>query len=527
MTAVAIVLAILLELSCDVLAAGNFSLLGPLGIFGQACLGPSVTFVSLLAAAAARSILHLSRNQPRVALGAAGDGLWAVLAVFSVGQLGWMWGTPFALVFLFVVPLAAGGRLGLDTGGRAERAVALAAVLCLVYPALSLSRQAPLALICLAPVCCCLAAVAHARPELRRTRHKQRSAERDFSRQRSRLEQRAEAAVQETRVQVHLRHHVATHLSKMRLLLDGTAELSALNSAPAILQAAALRAQSWTGRRCGAEFGGQASGPLPQGWHQGVLHVEGDAPPAEELELLTFWDYLVQAALQRCAEQSSWIQASKLAAVGQLAAGIAHELNTPLGALMVSAEIAKSCVESNPDRALSRLELVDQASQQMKGIIEQLLRYARVSGGNQERLELSQLAQASRTLVDHSYQIAGITLQSQFQAVYAQVNPVEIQQVIVNLLVNAMQSARSWVGMRTVAAGGRAFVLVEDDGGGVPAEIVERIFDPFFTTKEVGKGVGLGLWVATQVAESHAGTLRYETREEGGARFILELPALA
>ena len=257
---------------------------------------------------------------------------------------------------------------------------------------------------------------------------------------------------------------------------------------------------------------------------QGALQVSDGLPlAAYQQEALQLLDQLLQNALERGQQQAQLSQSSKLAAIGQLAAGVAHELNTPLSSLTLLLSGIQQSLNSRPERAAQRLEQAQKAISQMKSIISKLLYYGRESGQGRRQVNLETILQDTLELTAHSRNANGILVQCQSTPAEVEVDPGEIQQVLSNLLINASLALEPGPGnIRIVLAKeqSEAVVLVEDSGGGVDPEIAERIFELFFTTRPVGQGTGLGLSISRQIAEQNGGSLSFL----GGSRFELRLP---
>lgn len=222
-------------------------------------------------------------------------------------------------------------------------------------------------------------------------------------------------------------------------------------------------------------------------------------------------------------------QASKLAAIGQLAAGISHELNTPLGALTLALNAALDSVESRPERSVSRIQQSLKAVDHMQGIVSKLLYYARESGQGKRQIDLADIVRDGLRLVEHSSQGLQVRVHGELASTMIQADPGEIQQIVVNLLSNAYEAlghraeARQlWLQISQSAAW--VTLEVRDNGPGVEEEIAPRIFEPFFTTRAIGHGTGLGLSISRQIAEQHGGCLELAAHPEGGACFRLKLP---
>ncbi|MCE7874151.1 GAF domain-containing protein, partial [bacterium CPR1] len=235
-------------------------------------------------------------------------------------------------------------------------------------------------------------------------------------------------------------------------------------------------------------------------------------------------------ALRRVQESEvQLVQSSKLAAVGQLAAGVAHELNTPLNSILLAAETASELVESSPERARKHLELTVRSGLRARDIVAKLLYYARDAREGKVEADLNQVVRDTLELHGHQLRLSGLEVECELAELpRISMCPNEIQQVLVNLLLNARDvlpaGGKVWV--RTRRQDSWLELEVEDSGPGVPKEAAEKIFDPFFTTKPIGQGTGLGLSVSRQILERHGGTLRLEESRRG-ARFVLALPAPA
>jgi PAS domain S-box-containing protein len=223
------------------------------------------------------------------------------------------------------------------------------------------------------------------------------------------------------------------------------------------------------------------------------------------------------------------IHSERLSAVGQLVAGVAHELNNPLQGLMGLTELLISA-ETRPETR-SDLELVRQDGERAAAIVKNLLAFARRSALERSVADLNEIARSSLALRAYELRLAGTAVRTEYadDLPMIVVNREEIQQIVLNLIMNAEHALRAArrpgaISLRTTFDGESVCLEVSDDGLGVPAELVGRIFEPFFTTKGVGEGTGLGLSVSLGIAEAHQGTLALLPSARG-ARFGLRLPA--
>ncbi|ABS27763.1 ATP-binding protein [Anaeromyxobacter sp. Fw109-5] len=220
-------------------------------------------------------------------------------------------------------------------------------------------------------------------------------------------------------------------------------------------------------------------------------------------------------------------QAEKMSAIGQLAGGVAHEINNPLGGILAFAQLMSR--EERTPADLESLKLIQDAAMRAKRIVESLLRFSR-RPRNEEKgpVDVAQVAEDALFLLRPQMKDGRIEVVRDYRAATALGNANQLQQIFVNLVVNAIQ-AMAGAGRLTVAVGpaaaGRVRASVADTGPGVRPEIAKRIFEPFFTTKPEGKGTGLGLSICYQIAEDHGGSIRVEPGPEGGACFVVDLPA--
>ncbi len=230
--------------------------------------------------------------------------------------------------------------------------------------------------------------------------------------------------------------------------------------------------------------------------------------------------------------RSQLVQSSKLAAVGELAAGVAHELNTPLGTVLLSLDSTRSALDSGrSEAAVKRLERARGEVMRAREIVAKLLYYARdAASAGRQSVSGERLVQDTLGLIGHQLETGGVRLTTCFEpAPPAYCNANEIQQVLINLLLNARDAAGDRGGEVQVAVrsdGDQVVLEVTDNGPGIPDEVAERIFDPFFTTKPVGRGTGLGLSVSKQIVELHQGQLGYRNLPDGGASFQVRLPSV-
>lgn len=222
----------------------------------------------------------------------------------------------------------------------------------------------------------------------------------------------------------------------------------------------------------------------------------------------------------------------KLASIGLLAGGVAHELNNPIGGILAWSEILRKDLAAQPE-VVRDLKLIEDAAIRAKRIIADLLDFARTSRAS-ARTQVSLADVAERAINLARFQMKGNVeirreLDPSLPKVFADAN--RLEQVVLNLLSNAIHAvlhgpAKSGnIVVRTRMNGDAVALDVSDDGPGIPGETLAKIFDPFFTTKAPGEGTGLGLTVSQGIVRDHGGNLT-ATSSDAGATFTVSLPAM-
>ncbi|MEW6320075.1 MAG: ATP-binding protein [Acidobacteriota bacterium] len=230
--------------------------------------------------------------------------------------------------------------------------------------------------------------------------------------------------------------------------------------------------------------------------------------------------------------QQQVIRQERLAAIGVLVSGVAHELNNPLQAILGFAELLQIRHEL-PQSVRDDLGLIQRESARASAIIRNLSRFGRQQAPDPTAVLTRDLLEAVVELRQRKCEEQGILLEIEDRARTPMLAVfTELQQVLLNFVINAEQAVMSRpdgqrrITIRTLDADGRVRVEVEDSGAGVPPEHEAKLFQPFFTTKPVGEGTGLGLSVSYGIVESYGGTIGYRKASTGGALFFFELPAL-
>jgi signal transduction histidine kinase len=238
---------------------------------------------------------------------------------------------------------------------------------------------------------------------------------------------------------------------------------------------------------------------------------------------------LAQANQRLRETQTQLVQAEKLATVGLLAGGVAHEINNPLQAILQGAQRIRKYPEDT-QRHQQSASLMEQAAQRCSAIVQSLLSYTRRSGGEFAPVDLNGVVDSTLALLRSHLGQAGIAVRverGELPAVEGNFN--ELCTVLTNLAMNARdvlatEGRQGVVEITTAAVAGEVVLRVRDNGPGIPAELRQRIFDPFYTTKPVGSGTGLGLSIVQGIVQRHQGRIEVESEEGGGTIFIVSLP---
>lgn len=247
--------------------------------------------------------------------------------------------------------------------------------------------------------------------------------------------------------------------------------------------------------------------------------------------------------------QEEILESSKYAAVGQLAAGVAHELNTPLGAVLTMVQSLPSLVKD--EKAKERLTIIEEGVSRCKEIVQKLLIFSRKSREMEKEgmtfsrfvrgpVQVNDLIRETVQLLSHQYSLDQLNVTMNLQEVPPiRANANQLTQVITNLFTNsydAIQPVRSAGSEATRAAYSAEMkistfpekdqVVIEwqDNGTGIPQKNLEHIFEPFFSTKSIGQGTGLGLAITREIVLKHRGTIQVSSKEGEGALFTLRFP---
>ena len=269
--------------------------------------------------------------------------------------------------------------------------------------------------------------------------------------------------------------------------------------------------------------------------------VEGDLsarvgirPPGEMGVLCREIDAMADAVAQRekqleLATRQQIGRSEKLASIGRLAAGVAHEINNPLTGVLTFAHLLRQKENMDPqDR--QDLDLIVNETTRAAEIVRGLLDFARERPAAKEPLNVNHVIEQTMRLIHSQKRVKQITVKNDLAEGLPNVNGDEnqLQQVLLNLSLNACEAMPDGgtLTISTSAQDGKVLVKVADTGCGVEEEHLDRIFEPFFSTKPVGKGTGLGLSVSYGIIQQHGGTLEVESDQSKGTCFTIALPCL-
>jgi two-component system NtrC family sensor kinase len=229
------------------------------------------------------------------------------------------------------------------------------------------------------------------------------------------------------------------------------------------------------------------------------------------------------------ATQAQLIQSEKLSAVGQFVAGVAHELNNPLTAVVGFSELLQTMPSEGKNHAY--LDRIAKSAMRCHKIVQSLLSFARQQTPERKLVQLHGVIEDVLEIMAYDLRTSGITVVKEFAPALPVItaDPHQLQQVFVNILSNARQAIEpsqreGKMTIRTHVRDSMISVEFEDNGPGIRPENLARIFDPFFTTKPVGKGTGLGLSLCYGIIQEHGGNIRVRSEPGSGATFIIDLP---
>lgn len=261
--------------------------------------------------------------------------------------------------------------------------------------------------------------------------------------------------------------------------------------------------------------------------------METMQPKAAEPEINSLIAAMNRMVNELKSRQQQLVQSEKLAALGILLSGVAHELNNPLSNISSSAQIlVEELEEGDPEYQKILVSQIESQADKARDIVRTLLEFSRLKDFHKEKLRLSKLIEETLVLIRGQLPAAvEITVDLPTDLVIS-ADKQRLQQVLINLLTNALDvldaDGHIWVYARennSVDQPGEVEIMIEDNGPGIDPEHQLRIFDPFFTTKDVGRGSGLGLSICHDIINRHGGSISVDSRPGYGTTFIITLPA--
>jgi two-component system NtrC family sensor kinase len=225
------------------------------------------------------------------------------------------------------------------------------------------------------------------------------------------------------------------------------------------------------------------------------------------------------------------MKSERLATLGQLAAGVAHEINNPLGTISLYAQMTLDELGKDNDSCRENLEVVMKQTNRAGRIVKDLLEFARQSEPEMKILNVNNVLRKAIAITTHPAELQNISLATHLAGELPDVrgDTDKLQQVFVNVIINALQAMLNGgeltVGTRLAENGKFVEIEISDTGCGIPQEDLGKLFDPFFSTKKTGEGTGLGLSVSLGIIQKHNGTIDVKSKIDEGSTFIIRLPA--
>ena len=232
-----------------------------------------------------------------------------------------------------------------------------------------------------------------------------------------------------------------------------------------------------------------------------------------------------QDALKKVQQQL--VQSEKMAAIGQLAGGVAHEINNPLAVILGYAQLSAREIKEG-DKLYKPIKTIEKEALRCKNLIVDLLAYSRTGKSEMKMADLNETIEQAMSLVSAQAKIKVIEITKCYDLSLLPVllNQNKIQQIIINLCNNAIDAVpeNGKITIITKKTDKYAEIDIADNGNGIPEEVKKHVFEPFFTTKEAGKGTGPGLSLVYEAVMMHRGTIEIENNPGGGTVFKIKLP---
>ncbi|RKY84484.1 hypothetical protein DRQ09_08580 [candidate division KSB1 bacterium] len=230
--------------------------------------------------------------------------------------------------------------------------------------------------------------------------------------------------------------------------------------------------------------------------------------------------------------QNQLIQSEKLASIGELVSGVAHELNNPLSIISGYSELLKKDKELSKKHK-KKIDKINKAVNRGIKIVENLLSFAREKPLEMKKINIQKIIEKTIEIRDYELKVNNIKVIRDFQEDLEETygDPYKLQQVFLNLINNSYDAIKKTkkkgiIKIKTYSSKGNIIVEFIDDGPGIPEEIQDKIFDPFFTTKEIGEGTGLGLSLSYGIIKNHNGSISLDTAFLEGTKFVIKLPII-
>ncbi|GGO60971.1 two-component system, NtrC family, sensor kinase [Roseovarius pacificus] len=225
------------------------------------------------------------------------------------------------------------------------------------------------------------------------------------------------------------------------------------------------------------------------------------------------------------------IMSEKLAAVGEITASVAHEINNPIAVIQGNLEVARGLLNEEADKVSTEFRLIDDQVYRISAIVSKLLQFAKPEefSGATNVISPADVVRDCLVLTRHQIEAAGVSIVTHLDSdLQVRISRTELQQVLVNLILNGIQAMPQGgtLTIRVRDAQGNVAIDVQDTGHGIPADVLKRIFDPFYTTKQA-EGTGLGLSISQKLVTRAGGTLGVQSKPGAGSVFLITLPAVA
>jgi len=292
-------------------------------------------------------------------------------------------------------------------------------------------------------------------------------------------------------------------------------------------------------------------------WRRNVYKQRSFALLQKQKQEIDIQKQKVESALSELkSTQNQLIQTEKMASLGELTAGIAHEIQNPLNFVNNFSEVNKEMIaelkneidSGNLNEAKTLANSIDQNEEKIilhgkraDAIVKNMLQHSRSSSGKKELIDINAMCGEYLRLAYHGFRAKDKTFNAKFETDFdnhigrINVVPQDIGRVLLNLINNAFYAVAErkeqmdgryepCVSIRTTKLADRIEIAVKDNGNGIPEKIKGKIFQPFFTTKPAGQGTGLGLSLAYDIVKSHGGEIKVETKQGEGSEFIVDLP---